>query len=56
MNNYEDYDDFSLGSNFGSKTGTKSKKDNSQSCYSSKHVRRVTEIAAKTKTKTNTKK
>lgn len=56
MTNYEDYDDFQLSQNIGSKSGSGSKrispkKDNNKSCYSSKHVRRVTEITSKKKPK-----
>jgi len=56
MTNYDDYDDFQLSQNFGSKSGSGSKrnspkKEKNTSCYSSKHVRRVTEITSKTKSK-----
>lgn len=41
MTHYDDYDDFSLGSNFGSKVNNTTKKDTCKSCYNSKHVRKV---------------
>jgi hypothetical protein len=47
MTHYDDYDDFALSDNFGAKTGGSKKKDSGNSCYSSKHVRRVEAIALK---------
>ena len=51
MEYYDDYDDFSLGGKLYNKgTIGKNKKD-SGTCYSSKHVRRVTSISQAPKTK-----
>ena len=51
MEYYDDYDDFSLGGKLSNKgAGGNNKKDNG-TCYSSKHVRRVTSISQAPKTK-----
>ena len=51
MEYYDDYDDFSLRGKLSNKgTGRNNKKDK-DTCYSSKHVRRVTSISQAPKTK-----
>ena len=52
MEYYDDYYDFSLGGKLSNKgAGVNNKKDGSKTCYSSKHVRRVTSISQTPKTK-----
>ena len=52
MEYYDDYDDFSLGGKLSNKgAGGSNKQDRSKTCYSSKHVRRVTNISQVPKTK-----
>ena len=51
MEYYNDYYDFSLGGKLSNKGAGKNNKKDKGTCYSSKHVRRVTSISQTPKTK-----
>ena len=51
MEYYDDYDDFSLGGKLSNKGAGGNNKKDKGTCYSSKHVRRVTSISQTHKTK-----